>query len=179
MYARRNLKIGAASGRLDEEVSIGYTGRARKRPRRICRRIPALDDISSGHGRFQPRDLRLSFYFQPGARRQPVCVSKRFYMHDDSSCTAANSASGSAGATTQTDIQKFVKNVPNGIDPNKLTVAADWPIQTNSPTACSTTANAPGCTVQVSVSYVFNFTSPLVSSTSLTLSSKSQAVITH
>jgi Flp pilus assembly protein TadG len=98
---------------------------------------------------------------------------------DDSSCTAANSASGSAGATTQTDIQKFVKNVPNGIDPNKLTVAADWPIQTNSPTACSTTANAPGCTVQVSVSYVFNFTSPLVSSTSLTLSSKSQAVITH
>jgi len=97
----------------------------------------------------------------------------------DSSCTAANSASGTAGPTSQSDLSTFVKNVPNGIDPSKLTITASWPIQTNSPTICSTTAKAPGCTVEVDVSYVFNFTSPLVSNTSLTLSSKSLAVITH
>jgi Flp pilus assembly protein TadG len=97
----------------------------------------------------------------------------------DNSCIASNSASGTAGPTTQADVQTFVKNVPNGIDPSKLTTTVDWPIQAASPTVCSTTNNYPGCTVRVKVSYVFNFSSTFVSKTALTLTTTSQAVITH
>jgi Flp pilus assembly protein TadG len=103
-----------------------------------------------------------------------------FTCGGDSSCTAANSASGTAGPTSLTDIQDFVKNVPNGIDPSKLTTTVDWPIQAASPAACTNIAlNYPGCTVRVEVSYVFNFSSTFVSKTALTLTTTSQAVITH
>ena len=97
----------------------------------------------------------------------------------DSSCTAANSASGTAGPASVTDIQDFVKQVPSGIDPSKLTTTVDWPIQSASPPVCATTQNYPGCTVRVKVSYVFNFSSTFVSKSSLTLTTTSEAVITH
>lgn len=100
---------------------------------------------------------------------------------DDSSCTAANSASGTAGPASAADIQTFVKNVPKGIDVNKITPApvVDWPIQAASPSICATTQNYPGCTVRVKVTYAFNFSSPLVSNATLNLSATSEAVITH
>jgi hypothetical protein len=97
----------------------------------------------------------------------------------DNSCLASNSASGTAGPALATDIQDFVKNVPNGIDPSKLTTTVDWPIQAASPLVCTTQQNYPGCTVRVNVSYVFNFSSTFVSKTALTLTTTSQAVITH
>jgi len=97
----------------------------------------------------------------------------------DLSCTAANSASGTAGPASKGDIQTFVKNVPKGIDVNKLTPVVDWPPQAANPAICAGTINAPGCTVQVKVTYAFNFSSPLVSNKTLTLSATSAAVITH
>jgi Flp pilus assembly protein TadG len=100
---------------------------------------------------------------------------------NDNSCTSANSASGTGGATTQADIQAFVQNVPLGISAANVTATISWPPQANSPAACSnvSTENAPGCTVQVQVSYVFNFAFPFVSSTALTMNSTSQMIISH
>ncbi len=98
---------------------------------------------------------------------------------NDGSCSAVNSASGTPGPTTPADIQAFVQNVPLGIDPTQVTSAAAWPVLANSPTICNTTANAPGCTVQVQVTYVFNFIFPFVSSSPLTMSSTSQMTISH
>ncbi len=97
----------------------------------------------------------------------------------DNSCTAANSASGTAGATDQSDIQTFVRNVPLGISANEVTASVAWPIQTDSPAICNTIQNAPGCTVQVQVSYIFNFAFPFVSSSTLTMTSTSQTIISH
>jgi Flp pilus assembly protein TadG len=102
---------------------------------------------------------------------------------NDNSCTAANSASGTAGATTQADIQAFVQNVPLGINAANVTATISWPPQANSPAICTNPLgpqiNAPGCTVQVQVSYVFNFAFPFVSSTALTMNSTSQMIISH
>jgi Flp pilus assembly protein TadG len=102
----------------------------------------------------------------------------------DTSCTTTNDASGVAGPFTNlqatTDIQDFVANVPLGINPSSATLTAtpSWP-NPNSLTTCTTTFNAPGCTVKVQVSYKFSFLSPLVSKNTLTLSSTSQEIITH
>jgi Flp pilus assembly protein TadG len=100
----------------------------------------------------------------------------------DNTCTGLGfySASGVPGPSSAPDIVDFVKNVPNGIDPSKLTTTVDWPIQAASPTVCTTiSSNYPGCTVRVKVSYVFNFSSTFVSKTALTLTTTSEAIITH
>jgi Flp pilus assembly protein TadG len=100
---------------------------------------------------------------------------------DPGSCPASNSASGVAGPTTATDIQQFVTNItPAGLDPTKVTVNPNnlnfWP---STQGTCATTSNAPGCTVQVQVSYTFNFIFPFVNNSPLTLTSTSQMVIAH
>jgi len=81
---------------------------------------------------------------------------------------------------------------PTGIDPTKVKVTSSWPLVTNGPTTCSTTPNAPGCTVEVTVCYDYKFIFPLMpkgSSTkcpgsnatgaTLTLSSTSEMIIAH
>jgi Flp pilus assembly protein TadG len=89
-----------------------------------------------------------------------------------------------AAAASTASIQNFVKNAPAGIDPTKITVNPTWPILANSPTVCSTTQNAPGCTVRVQVQYAFSFAVPIVgklvnSGNPLTLSSTSQMLVIH
>lgn len=96
----------------------------------------------------------------------------------DNSCIATNSASGNAGPTNQTDIQAFVSNVPLGINGSNVTARATWP-NPNSIPVCTTTFNAPGCTVQVLVEYKFNFFFPFVSKSTLTMDSTSEMIITH
>jgi Flp pilus assembly protein TadG len=90
----------------------------------------------------------------------------------DSSCTAP---------ATPTDITTFVTNhTPLGIDPKQITVTPTWnPAGSNGPTTCSTTSNAPGCTVEVQVSYNFQFIFPLIQTGVLPLSSSSEMVISH
>ena len=101
---------------------------------------------------------------------------------DGSSCTTTNDASGVAGPFTNaqatTDIQDFVKNVPTGIVAANLTITPSWS-NPSTLSACTTTFNAPGCTVVVQVNYTFNFLSKLVSKTAWTFSSTSQEIITH
>jgi Flp pilus assembly protein TadG len=109
---------------------------------------------------------------------------------DDGSCTAANSASGVAGPTSQSDITAFVQNVPLGINKNQVTVTAKWPSSLATCTGANP-PNAPGCTVDVKVQYNFTFVFQYFSATKSTLtctstpvapfclSSESQTVILH
>jgi Flp pilus assembly protein TadG len=110
----------------------------------------------------------------------------------DSSCVASNSASGTAGPTTQSDVQAYVLSItPPAIDTSQLTTTATWP-GPDSPPICfhditvpsgvvvtKVPNNSPGCTVQVQIQYVYTFMFPLVQSTSTTMSSSSEMVILH
>jgi Flp pilus assembly protein TadG len=97
-----------------------------------------------------------------------------------SSCTAANSASGTAGHTTQADIQKFVDNAtPLGVN-TKVTATISWSGTANDGSgACSSANPGPGCTVQVQTQYNFNFMFPFVSKSTLKMNSTSQMIVLH
>lgn len=105
----------------------------------------------------------------------------------DSSCTAANSATGTAGPTTQADITAYVRSLaPQSINTAQLTATATWP-GPSSPTICTVAvngagpwaSNAPGCSVQVRVTYNYTFIFPLIRSTSFNMSSTSEMIIAH
>jgi len=104
---------------------------------------------------------------------------------DGGSCTPTG---GPASPTNTTPITNFVTNItPPGIVSSAVTATATWPVEPNSPTICTTNVagtggpypNYPGCTVQVQVSYAFNFLAPFVYAASANLSSTSQMVIAH
>jgi Flp pilus assembly protein TadG len=98
----------------------------------------------------------------------------------DSSCTAP---------ATATDIDTYVKNhIPPGINVSNISTAVTYPVQSDGPVVCTGSAgpppvtkvdNAPGCTVEVTVSYQFNFIFPLLPTNPLTMSSTSEMVIAH
>jgi Flp pilus assembly protein TadG len=68
---------------------------------------------------------------------------------------------------SDSDIQTFVKNVPLGIDPAKVTVSAPtW-----------TPDRSPGSVVSVEVDYAFNFIFPFVSKSTLNFKSTSHMVV--
>ena len=110
-------------------------------------------------------------------------------------CTLDNSCNGQGymdnQPATQSDVQTFITNqTPPGIDKTKLTATVTWPVSTVSPPTCATTQNAPGCTVEVQLSYAFSFISPLVSrlipatacgkyTANLCLNSVSEMIIAH
>jgi len=95
------------------------------------------------------------------------------------SCTAANSASGTAGHTSQADIQKFVDNAtPLGVN-TKVTATITWSGTANDGSSCTSANPAPGCTVQVATSYNFNFMFPFVSKSTLNMNSTSQTTVLH
>jgi len=86
----------------------------------------------------------------------------------DSTCTAP---------ATAADIQNYVAQItPSGINPNNLTVTASWP---STDGICATFSNAPGCAVQVQVSYSYTFILPLIGINPLQLSSTSEMIIAH
>jgi Flp pilus assembly protein TadG len=108
-----------------------------------------------------------------------------------SGCSTCTSYGSCSPANSTTDIPNYVEMlaIPAGINTSSgcgstgnsacLTTTPTWPVQTTSPTSCSTTVNGPGCTVQVQVSYSFNFLFPLVHISPVTLSSTSEMVIVH
>jgi Flp pilus assembly protein TadG len=80
-------------------------------------------------------------------------------------CTAGSCTYCTTGcaAATAADIQNYVVSLaPPGIIAANVTAATTWPAQTTSPAACTTTNNGIGCTVQVTVSYPFQFDFPLI-----------------
>jgi Flp pilus assembly protein TadG len=120
----------------------------------------------------------------------------------DSSCVAANSASGITGPTTLDDVQTFVQNItPQSIDRTKLVTSAcgvsgQAACTSSGPQVCTAatgslpaTSDYPGCTVSVTVSYPYTFIFPLLPSTKTTtapctfsgicMSSTSEMIIVH
>ena len=101
---------------------------------------------------------------------------------NDASCNGTGVMNN--GPAQASDIANYVAAMtPPGItsDPSRLTTTATWPLQPNGPTICNTTQNAPGCTVQVQVSYKFNFILPLIGTqiTSVNLGTTSEMVVVH
>jgi Flp pilus assembly protein TadG len=95
----------------------------------------------------------------------------------DGSCTNDGSC---ATVATLTCLPTYVtNNAPPGIDTTKITTTPNWPVQANGPAVCKNKKNAPGCTVEVQVSYSFSFLFPLVHTGAVTLSSTSEMVIAH
>lgn len=63
-------------------------------------------------------------------------------------------------AVVQTDVQNFVNQiVPQGIGPNPVNATLNYLNPSNLP-ICNSTPNYPGCTVQVTVNFQFNFAFP-------------------
>lgn len=101
----------------------------------------------------------------------------RWAAVNGSACPSDNSCSNPA---TQADVQTYINNrTPPGIDTTKITTTVTWPVNTDSPAICGTTQNAPGCTVQVTSSYTFNFMFSWIRTSSMTLSSTSEMIISH
>jgi Flp pilus assembly protein TadG len=110
-----------------------------------------------------------------GSCMAPVTCSKGTCTECASSCAPAAQATSTTG-----DITNFVTMmIPEGINPNNVTVSATWP--GNGTTYCATaaTANGPSCPVQVTVSYAYTFFVPLVHTSPITLSSTSIMTIAH
>jgi Flp pilus assembly protein TadG len=94
---------------------------------------------------------------------------------DGGSCQASNSASGTAGPTTQSDIQAYVASItPPSVDSAKVVATATWP-GPGSPAICfndvtlpngtvvpKAPSNSPGCTVVVTVAYPYIMNFPLL-----------------
>lgn len=103
---------------------------------------------------------------------------------DDGSCNGTGGMN--SGQASVDDIKSYVTNhVPPAIDTSKLHPTASWTAP-NGPTICTTAVNGqgpysnyPGCTVVVTVSYVFSFDTPIVFNKTMTLSSTSEMVIVH
>jgi Flp pilus assembly protein TadG len=78
-------------------------------------------------------------------------------------------------ATTR-EIQNYATNAPLGIDTTRLTAVASF--VSNGVAVCSVTNNYPGCGVQVTVRYRFQFLFPLMPS-NFRMSSTSQMIISR
>ncbi len=133
-----------------------------------------------------------AYHFVSNAAREAT----RYAAVRGSTCTGDGSCANDGNCTnyaTVTCVPTYVDSIaPPGIDASStgcggsacLTTTASWTPLANSPAVCSTTNNAPGCTVKVIVSYNFNFIFPLVyrafsSTGTLTLSSTSEMIIVH
>lgn len=105
----------------------------------------------------------------------------------DNSCNGTNFMNN--GPASASDITTYIQNTsPQSIDPSQVTVNSTWPVRTNSPTICSAAVagisatpipNYPGCTVDVQITYTFNWFYPLGNASSVTMSSNSEMVIAH
>lgn len=80
-------------------------------------------------------------------------------------------------AVTGPEIQQYLDNVPAGIDPSQLTVTTTW--NPNGSANCTGPQNAPGCVVEVKVSYNFNFMLPFLPRSTVLMQSSSQMVISQ
>jgi Flp pilus assembly protein TadG len=110
-----------------------------------------------------------SYHFVAHAAREAT----RWASVNGANCAADSSCKAPAA---QSDVQTYVSNlIPPGIDPSQVKVTASWPTTTG---ICAT-PNAPGCPVEVQVTYSFHVAVPLVPIGPLAMSSSSQMIITH
>lgn len=111
------------------------------------------------------------------------------------SCKAANSATATAGPTTNADVTAYINSItPPGINSSNFTittcgVAGTGALMCAGSTTVSKAANCdpnsgglvnnPGCIVSVTIAYPFNFIFPVFGSFPINLSSTSQMIIVH
>ncbi len=122
-----------------------------------------------------------TYHFLSNAAREATryAAVRGSTCNDDLSCSAATPDTGPAAPGNKV-VQDYVATiVPPGIDSSQVTVQPNWLVQASSPPICNTTINAPGCPVEVTVSYKFTFVVPFIRSAPLTLSSSSEMIIVH
>jgi Flp pilus assembly protein TadG len=119
-------------------------------------------------------EMLYSYHFVSSVARDAT----RWAAVNGSTCSSDGSCTAPA---TSSDVKTYVTNhTPLGIDTGQITTTPTWnPAGSNGPTTCATTNNAPGCTVEVQVSYKYTFIFPLIRTTPLTLSSASEMIIAH
>jgi len=94
------------------------------------------------------------------------------------SCTAY----GSACPANSADVGDYVASIaPQGIDKNpvKLLVNTAWVAPPGRGNSCAAFPNNPGCSVQVAVTYNFKFILPFLPSSTYTMKSTSEMVISQ
>jgi Flp pilus assembly protein TadG len=111
----------------------------------------------------------VSYAAQQGAR---YAIVRGSYW--TSPCTSP--AAPACNATTANVVSYVQSLATAGIETNSLVVTPSWPGLTPKNTACST-ANGPGCLVEVQVTYNFSFSLPLIPISAMTFSSTSEQVI--
>jgi hypothetical protein len=82
---------------------------------------------------------------------------------------------GPCPVTSGSDIQSLLA-IPSGINPRAVTVNATWP---GGGTNCPGPVNAPGCVVEVQVTYNFSFILPFMPTSGIQLQSTSEMVISQ
>jgi len=117
---------------------------------------------------------------------------------NDSSCAAVNSASGTAGPTTQADVTAYIDSItPQSIDYTKFSITTCGVSGQGMCAGSTTVSNAancdpsaappgpglqnnPNCIVMVTIQYPYTFVFPVFGTAgSITMSSTSQMVIVH
>jgi Flp pilus assembly protein TadG len=111
-----------------------------------------------------------AYHFVADAAREGT----RYAIVRGSTCPLSECPSGPASTM---DIQNYIKNVPSGIDPAQLTVTPLW--NPSGSATCNGTPNAPGCVVEVQVSYNFSFMLPFMPQSSVVMTSSSQMIISQ
>jgi len=106
-----------------------------------------------------------AYHFVSDAAREGT----RYAMVRGSTCQGCTASS--------TDVQNYLDNVPAGIDASQLSVTTTWNPAGYS--NCNGNPKAPGCIVQVQVSYNFNFLLPFMPYSQLTMKSSSQMTISQ
>jgi Flp pilus assembly protein TadG len=93
------------------------------------------------------------------------------------SCTTPSTFSCDATASNITNMVTSI--TPLGFVASNLSVTSTWPGTTPTGSACATTngVNSPGCIVQVTVKYSFNFVLPFLPANTLNLQSTSAVAI--
>lgn len=115
-----------------------------------------------------------AYHFVSNAAREAT----RWAIVNGSTCASDSSCTAPA---TPSDIDAYVKSLaPPGITAANITTTVTFsPAGVSGPAICATTNNAPGCTVEVQVSYPFTFIFPLLPTKPITMSSTSEMVIAH
>jgi Flp pilus assembly protein TadG len=111
-----------------------------------------------------------SYNFVSEAARE----GSRYAMVRGSSCTSP------CTAATAASIQTYVQSLGYpGLNPSNLTVTTTWPDTGSSCTPSVTPCNNPGNNVMVKASYAFPWSVPFIPSSTLTMSSTSEVIISQ
>lgn len=104
------------------------------------------------------------------------------YIARDATRWASVRSTNSMNGSSNGQVQAYVSNVSGmGMDPRKITSATTYIAPPNGTPLCpgGIGNNKPGCIVQVTVNYDYNFFLPFLAGRTFTMSSASQMVITQ